>query len=219
MVFNEEPINDRNDKIVVSLGNNCLTSMLLRENNMKFESHPFDWMLTCIENIIHIFEDNFKEFLNKNNYVPTINLTKNEFYFKNTFKIFSNQISDHVHHDLLNETDYSYYLRAIDRLNTIHLRYEKIVFVMIQHLYLKNLEVNIDNIKKLYDILFTRNGNKIKLLVFNIVKEKNDVFKREDINENLVLIELDTNMEIGNYDMMYFDKNGIDKFLTIIKEI
>ena len=58
MDFNDEYNNKKKDKIYVSLGNYCLTSMLLKENNLKFESHPFDWMISCIENIIHIFENN-----------------------------------------------------------------------------------------------------------------------------------------------------------------
>ena len=55
--------NEKNNTLYVSLGNYCLTSMLLKENNLKYESYPFDWMVSCIENVIDIFSDNFTNFL------------------------------------------------------------------------------------------------------------------------------------------------------------
>ena len=33
-------------KIFISLGNYCLTSMIFKYNNLKFESYPFDWMVS-----------------------------------------------------------------------------------------------------------------------------------------------------------------------------
>jgi hypothetical protein len=221
MNFNEEFYNnDKKDKIFVSLGNYCLTSMLLKENNLKFESHPFDWMVSCIENIIHIFENNFEEFLNKKNYiVPVENQTKNLLYQPNTKILFSQIDSDHQHHNLLLEQNYLYLYRTVERIKNLHLRYKKIIFIMIQPLYQNNLSVDLDKIKKLYNILLDKNGDKIKLIIFNIVKEKNENFNKEYINENLIIVELDTNMVIGNYGMMYFDNNGINKFLEIINEI
>ena len=194
--------------------------MLLKENNLKFESHPFDWMVSCIENIIHIFENNFEEFLNKKNYILSVeNQTKNILYQPNTKILFPQIDSDHQHHNLLLEHNYSYLYRTVERIKNLHLRYKKIIFIMIQPLYQNNLSVDLYKIKKLYNILLDKYGNKIKLIIFNIIKEKNEIFNKENINENLVIVELDTNMVIGNYGMMYFDNNGVNKFLEIINNI
>ena len=86
-MFEEEKINNNKNVIYVSLGNYCTTSWLLKSHNLKYESHPYDWMVTCLDNVIHNLEDNFTEFLNKNNYIHNININKgvkNVFYFKNT---------------------------------------------------------------------------------------------------------------------------------------
>jgi hypothetical protein len=88
---------------------------------------------------------------------------------------------------------------------------------MIQPLYLNNLPTNNDKIFKLYNILLNKYGNKIKLYIFNILNKNNNIYKEEFLNENLIVIELDTNMILGNHGMMYFDQNGIDNFLQIIK--
>jgi hypothetical protein len=218
-MFIDEYENNNTNKIYISLGNYCLTSMLLKENNLKYESYPFDWMVSCIDNIINIFEDNFNEFLNKNNYYGINNQTRNNYYINNTKKIFNNIEFDHQHHNLLEINDYNYLKRCVERLNNVHHKYEKIIFIMIQPLYLNNLSIDKLNIIKLYDILYNKYGNKIKLCIFNIINENNNIYKEEYLNQNLVIIELDTKMICGKYGMMYFDNNGINKFLKIINEI
>ena len=90
---------------------------------------------------------------------------------------------------------------------------------MIQPLYLNNLPTNNDKILKLYNILSNKYGNKIKLCIFNILNKNNNIYKEEFLNENLIVVELDTNMILGNHGMMYFDQNGIDIFLQIIKRL
>ena len=85
---------DNNDthnksKIFISLGNYCLTSMIFKYNNLKFESYPFDWMVSKIDNIIHVINDDFKDFLNKNNYTKIKNGTRNNVYFNNTNSLFN----------------------------------------------------------------------------------------------------------------------------------
>jgi hypothetical protein len=54
--------NLKDDTVYISLGNYCLTSMLFKENNIKLESYPFDWMISCIENITDVFNDNLQIF-------------------------------------------------------------------------------------------------------------------------------------------------------------
>ena len=208
-----------NKKCYISLGNYCLTSMLLKDNNLKKESHPFDWNVQCIDNIIHILKDNFKEFLNKDNFININNYTKNNFYYDNTSKLFGDIKLDIQHHNLFLEEHYSYYERCITRINTLNDRYEELIFIMIQPLYINNLDIELDKIIDLYNILLNKYGKNIKLFIFIIKFKNNDIFKKELINENLTIVYLDTNMEIGKCGMMYFDDKSIKKFLDIIQEI
>ncbi len=221
MSFTDEYVYYKKDKVYVSLGNYCLTSMLLKENNIKYESHPFDWMVTCIENIIHIFEDNFVELLNQNNYsITSAKNTINNYYINNSQLLFTNTLTiDHQHHNLIDDGEYNYLVRCVDRIKTLHTRYSKIIFVMIQPLYLNNVSVKNDLALKLYNILLNKYGNIITLLIFNITSYANKEFKKTYLNSNLIVIELDTQMVLGNHGMMYFDNNGITKFLEIINDI
>jgi len=139
--------------------------MLLRENNLKYKSFPFDWMVSCIDNIIDVFQDNFIQFLNKDNYTLIDNITKNNNYINNTRILFNDLIVDHQHHNLLEKNDYEYLQRCVERINNTHNIYQEIIFIMIQPLYLNNLPTNNDKILKLYNILSNKYGNKIKFTI------------------------------------------------------
>jgi hypothetical protein len=214
---------DKKNIIYVSLGNYCLTSMLLKENNLKTESHPFDWIITSIENINHILSDNFIQFIKKEHFINYIKNNKcktiNKFYFYKTLKIFPKEKCDFQHHNMLNNNDYNYFKRCIDRFNTLNERYNNIIFIMIQPLYLNNNEINYKEINNLY-INLKKKFKNIKLIIFNILKKNNTILKMDFFeNKNLILVELNTKMIVGNYGMLYFDKRGIEKFLEIIKNI
>jgi len=215
-------LSNQNDKIFISLGNYCLTSMLLKENKLKYESYPFDWMVSCIDNINDCINNNFNNFLNKKNYINIDNKTKNIKYFSNTNKLFGNLKMDHQHHNLLEENDYNYLYRCVERFNKLNENKKDLIFIMIQPLYLNinifNEEENKEKIINLYNNLYNKfNKNNIKLIIFIIKNKNNKIFKEEIINSHLKIIELDTEMIVGNYGMMYFDKNGIKKFLQIIQ--
>ncbi len=89
---------------------------------------------------------------------------------------------------------------------------------MIQPLYILNNDVNMDKIINLFDILKKYfNNNQFKLLIFNITKISNNLFKEIKLNDKLFVYELETNMIKGNYGMMYFDDSGTKNFLEILK--
>ena len=52
-----------------SLGSLCHSSQILKRNNLKIYSYPFDWIFSCCDNIIHCIEDNFNIFLDKSYYI------------------------------------------------------------------------------------------------------------------------------------------------------
>lgn len=206
-----------NDIEIVSLGNYCLTSMILKENNLKNNSFPFDWMVSCINNINHCISNNFTEFLNLNNYEYLNSKTKNTYYFKNTEKLFKKLNCNHQHHNFKNKLHYEYIERCVYRFNNLN-KCKKVIFVMIQPLYINNIKTNKEEVIKLYKTLINKfNKTKVILLIFNITKINNIVYNETKINNNCYIYELKTKISKGKYGMIWYDKQGIDQFLKIIK--
>lgn len=208
------------DREIVSLGNYCLTSMILKDNGLKNFSYPFDWMVTCIDNIIHSIKDDFKQFLNTDNYllINGSNGTRNKFYFAQTTKLFGGLtkiMTDHQHHNLLIGDDYEYLNRCVTRFNELG-KYKELVFVMIQPLYLLNTTVEKEKYITLYNLLKAKFPVKIKLFIFNITKVVNDVFREDIIHENLIIYELKAKIVKGSYGMQWYDAGGWTKLLEII---
>lgn len=120
-MFEEEKLQKQTDTIYCSLGNYCITGWLLKSHNLKFESYPFEWMVTCLDNIIDCIEDDFNSFLDKTNYLQYKNGTINKKYIKSTQYLFGENFIkyDHQHHNLLTDTHYNYLQRCINRFNDI----------------------------------------------------------------------------------------------------
>jgi hypothetical protein len=56
-------------KYVCSLGTLCQSSQILKNNNLKKCSYPFDWIFSNYDIIIRCIEDDFKIFLDKSYYI------------------------------------------------------------------------------------------------------------------------------------------------------
>lgn len=54
--------------VVFSLGYRCSSSGILKSLGLKTESYPFDWMVSRLPIIEHCIQNDFKEFLDPNNY-------------------------------------------------------------------------------------------------------------------------------------------------------
>jgi hypothetical protein len=206
-----------NTKVFVSLGSYCITSMILQKNKLKKLSYPFDWMVTKIDNITHVINDDFTQFLNIKNYTKTRKGTRNNVYYTNTHTLFTNIDSgDHQHHDLFKKEEYNYLIRCVERFNKLLTLNKQLIFIMIQPLYISKLVIEEDAYIKLYNALHNKFGDRMKLLIFNINKINNDIYHERKINDNLIIYELKSKIYCGEYKMMWYDKEGIDKFLKII---
>jgi len=98
-------------KHICSLGTNCHTASLLKRKGVKIESHPFDWILSCPETVIHCIEDNFNIFLNKKYYKITDEFTRGHIiYGLNMF---------HHHNPITVPHHYEYFIRCVDRFRNI----------------------------------------------------------------------------------------------------
>jgi hypothetical protein len=121
---------------VCSLGSICHSSQILKNNNLKNCSYPFDWIFSNYNNIIHCIEDDFNCFLDKSKYI-SINTSQcgHSYYNKQMF----------FHHNPLNnENDYNYYTRCVNRFKKLLQNEEHKLFIMI-FVNIENIEENVKN--------------------------------------------------------------------------
>jgi hypothetical protein len=87
---------------------------------------------------------------------------------------------------------------------------------MIQPLYISNFQVDDKLYNKLFDTLFNKFGDNIKLLIFNITNNNNEYYSEKKINDKFFIYELKSQIALGKYGMMWYDSEGIEKFLKLI---
>jgi hypothetical protein len=182
-----------------SLGSLCHSSQILKRNNLKLCSYPFDWIFSNCDNIIHCIEDNFNIFLDKSYY---INVSESQCgHSKYHKKMFNHR------NPLNNINDYNYYVRCVDRFKILLQKQEHKLFIMIC--------VNIDEDTKIKMIEFNNTFsqytyNYTLLIIFHIPnKEQNHhIFT---YNDNIHFLELHTLSQsngvefVNNDDNIYLD--------------
>jgi hypothetical protein len=126
--------------IIFSLGHRCTSTSLIKELKLKFESYPFDWVVSKLDVIAHCIEDDFAEFLKVENYenkdIETFNLCDgskrhitNETVLYNKYyedqAVVSNDIGTYglklcmTHHDIRKDGDLQYFQRCVNRFRKI----------------------------------------------------------------------------------------------------
>ena len=138
--------------VFVSLGYRCSSAALLKKLQLKYESYPFDWLISRLSVIEHCIKTDFKEFLNINNY---------ERRYSNTYKRMDSEegfiCDEHLmvntyyqpednpqpnntyqyklamnHHNILLKGDYEYYERCSQRFRNLWGAKNSLIFVNIQ---------------------------------------------------------------------------------------
>jgi hypothetical protein len=195
-------------KYTCSLGPHCHSSYLLKSNNLKKASYPFDWIFTNHSIIQKIVDNNFIDFLNKEYYININNK-------KCGHKLYHDTMFWH-HNPLLNNADYQYFNRCTSRFQNMLLSDEEKLFIYLVK-DVKEIDENLfeNNIQLLSNCLRKHTNNfRILAIVIYPNKEKN--------NYKFVTIE--------NVDFLYVDvlssSNGIqflndkdNKYLSIILNV
>lgn len=96
---------------VCSLGTLCHAAAILKRNKVKMASYPFDWIFSDCDIVNHCIKDNFKTFLDKNNYT-----TISHSSCGNT--VYNIYMFNH-HNPLINEEHYNYFTRCVNRFNDL----------------------------------------------------------------------------------------------------
>ena len=195
-------------KYTCSLGPHCHSSNLLKMNNLKKESYPFDWIFTNHNIIKNILDDDFKEFLNKNQYVKiSDNKCGHNLYHNSMF----------WHHNPLNNIEnYNYFVRCVDRFKKMILCEEEKLFI---YLVKDVKEINILTFKNEMELLnetlkkYTTNFKLLSIVIFPN-KEKNK-YTYESL-DNIDFYYIDTLSESNGKE---FINNNDNKYINIILKV
>jgi hypothetical protein len=94
-------------KYTCSLGPHCHSSYLLKSNNLKKESYPFDWIFTNHSIIKQILDNDFEYFLDKKYYIDLRTSACGH-------SLYHNSMFWH-HNPLKNTENYNYFVRCVNR--------------------------------------------------------------------------------------------------------
>ena len=169
-----------------SLGCMCHSSQILKRNNLKLCSYPFDWIFSNCDNIIHCIEDNFNIFLDKSYYQDIHSKWNNnqcghKYYNVNMFN----------HHDPRNEKDYNYYVRCVDRFKNLLQKQQHKLFIMI-FVNMNNIDEYIKNKIIDFNNKFSKYTSNYTLLVIFHIPNKQQNHNIFTYNDNINFLELHT---------------------------
>ena len=190
-------------KHTCSLGSLCHSSQILKRNNLKLCSYPFDWIFSNYDNIIDCIEDNFQIFLDKSYY---INISESQCGHSK----YNNRMFNH-HNPLINIDSYNYYVRCVDRFKNLLQKQEHKLFIMI-FINMNNIDENIKNNIHDFNNKFSKyTYNYTLLVIFHIPnQQQNHIFT---YNDNIHFLELHTLSSSGGVE---FDNNNDNIYLDTI---
>lgn len=110
---------------IIPFGSQCFSAYYLKSNDLKLTSYPFDWIFSSPIVIFNILNDQFKEFLNKNNYM--IQNTESD---KNSHRLYVSDLCMFNHRNPMRNDDYLYYIRCINRFYDVLKKDGKKLFFM-----------------------------------------------------------------------------------------
>lgn len=204
-----------NCKHICSLGTLCHSSQLLKNNNLKKCSYPFDWIFSNTDMIMHCIEDDFKIFLDKSYYVDTPDNKCSHTYYQITINS-SNPIFNH--HNPMNENDYNYFVRCVDRFKLL-IKNEEFKIFCISFINMDELDENIKKNIIDFNNKFSNYAQKYKLLVILNIKNKENNYHMFTNSDNIDFLELHTISSsngkefINDIDNQYLNKI-IKKYIT-----
>lgn len=104
---------------VISLGDHCLTSALLKKYHYKKYSLPFDWSYSNIDAILHAIEDDFKILLDPQYYEGVIRSNGEAAFHYFYEKELGVKPPMFNHLDITQEDNYQYTVRTVERFRKV----------------------------------------------------------------------------------------------------
>ena len=180
-----------------SLGSFCQASAILKRNNLKKCSYPFDWIFSNYNIILHCIENNFNIFLDKSYYVDIENkLNDNQC----GHKFYNSQMFNH--RDVRIENNYNYYIRCVNRFNNLLQLHDKKLFIMI---YVNENEIKNDIIK--FNKQFSKFTN--NYILFVILYKRNNKMQNYKFTyiDNIHFLEIEILSDTNGVEFINEDDN------------
>lgn len=184
---------------IVSFGFRCSSAAILKKLNLKTESYPFDWLISDLPVIQNCLTDDFKEFLNVENYqrkysntyemadstqgfICDEHLMVNMFYQPENEKDVENTYQYKLamnHHNITETKDHEYYSRCVDRMRDFINSDNKKFYLHICRLitlerYEREQEDILNKLTQFDDFVVSHVKGSLKGLIFILVKNTND---------------------------------------------
>ena len=170
-------------KYCCSLGNHCHSSQLLKINNLKKCSYPYDWIFCNYNIILHTIDNDFDIFLDKSYYINISSHQCGHSYY-------DDRLFNHFN-PLNNINDHNYYVRCVDRFKKLLKNTEHKLFIMM-FINMNNINnFNKNNIIYFNNALSTYTNNYKLLVIINIHNKENNYYNFTH-NENIDFLELHT---------------------------
>ena len=192
--------------IIIPIGIQCTNATILKDNNMRFLSFPFDWMFSTPKFIFEMLE-----LLLENN-ISIDDLVKNHFLYcekkanvngyekfytcDNGGSLYNSKYNVIFPHDNYNTETINKYIRRFERLKDIIINAkEELCFFYISQSSSEYGNFTIDGKKVVCDVYFYlskiyhiigKYNNNYKIIVFDALKEES----KELLNENICVYEL-----------------------------
>jgi hypothetical protein len=191
-------------KYACSLGSLCHTAEILKNNNLKKCSYPFDWIFANCKTVLHCIEDNFNIFLDKSYYISKSDKQCGHSYYD---KIMFNH-----HNPLDNRDDYNYYIRCVNRFRQLLQYEEHKLFIMI-FFNMDNVEEEDKNNIIHFNNNFSKYTKNYTLLVIYHIQNKQNNHHIITHSDNIDFLELHTK---SCSDGLYFEINNDNIYLNNI---
>ena len=194
--------------IYCSLGSLSHSSQILKRNNVKTNSYPFDWIFSSPEMIIDCVEDNFNKFLDRQYYVSKSDKQCEHMYYKKS----DNCIFRH-HNPLIHIRDYEYFSRCVIRFKNLLSEKENVKLFTTIFVNQENdshqLKQSLIDFNSKFSLYTT---NYILLVIIHFPKSKERCYKIEE-NANVHFLILRT---VSNSDGVRFNDETDNIFLDSI---
>lgn len=173
---------------VCSLGPHCQSSKLCKSTNLKRESYPFDWIFSNPANIIHILEDDFALFLNRELYVNVSNKP-----YRCSHTLYRESMFNH-HNPKDNNEHYSYFTRCVERFRKLLSKESNKLFILAfvnVNNDLNHIEIIKQQVLRLNEYISTKTTKHYMFVICHIPDQDNYTQTIVDIN-NIKFISLYT---------------------------
>lgn len=216
---------------IIPMGYRCSSSEIIRILNLKKESYPFDWTISKLSTIKDCILNDFKEFLNLENYIKKDINTYNVIddvslligggnYIINTHYDPIDKITDNfntydlklalIHHDIFKTEDYEYYKRCINRFKNILKSDDKKLYLYINQIigikeYTQTKDDIIMEFINFNEFIKTISNN-INGMFFILVKTDTEYSNSEILNSNpFIYVVMTNNQFLDTGEIFYGD--------------